>query len=275
MKHWRSNQSWRSNRSRIGGGRARTAGRALVAGLVVAAAGSIVVGAPPMHSTFDRGDEGWIVADLSCSNYNSVLGTYDVSWFASGGHPGGHIGRFDPSNNCYFFDAPAAFMGDQSSRIGGELHFSLRTTEIDWPPGRVVVLIGNNTVLVHMFAAPSNQWQRFIVPLVASSFRLNTADGPKVSDQQFAAAMADLEVVRISAEHGAVVEETTWLDSVCLRDTVCPADLNCDDAVNVFDLLALLSAWGANPGHVADLSGDGSVDVFDLLALLGAWGTCS
>jgi hypothetical protein len=54
-----------------------------------------------------------------------------------------------------------------------------------------------------------------------------------------------------------------------------PADLNCDGAVDVFDLLALLSMWGPCPRETscpADLSGDGVVDVFDLLQLLAAWG---
>lgn len=54
----------------------------------------------------------------------------------------------------------------------------------------------------------------------------------------------------------------------------CTADVNGDGAVNVTDLLALLAAWGTNPGHPADLDGDGTVGVTDLLALLGGWGMC-
>ena len=49
------------------------------------------------------------------------------------------------------------------------------------------------------------------------------------------------------------------------------ADLDGDGTVNVFDLLALLAAWGTPDG---DLNGDGTTDVFDLLALLSAWGGC-
>jgi hypothetical protein len=53
------------------------------------------------------------------------------------------------------------------------------------------------------------------------------------------------------------------------------ADLNCDGTVDVFDLLALLSAWGpcSEPENcAADLNGDSAVDVFDLLILLSEWG---
>jgi hypothetical protein len=44
--------------------------------------------------------------------------------------------------------------------------------------------------------------------------------------------------------------------------------------VDVFDLLAVLGAWGPCSGCAADLDDNGVVDVFDLLALLGAWGPC-
>jgi hypothetical protein len=56
---------------------------------------------------------------------------------------------------------------------------------------------------------------------------------------------------------------------------VCVGDLDTSGTVDVFDLLALLSAWGPNPGNPADLDSSGSVDVFDLLTLLAAWGPCS
>lgn len=54
----------------------------------------------------------------------------------------------------------------------------------------------------------------------------------------------------------------------------CPGDVDCDGAVNVIDLLALLGAWGPCPDCAADLDGDGNVNVIDLLALLAGWGSC-
>lgn len=53
------------------------------------------------------------------------------------------------------------------------------------------------------------------------------------------------------------------------------ADFNGDCAVNVTDLLALLSAWGDCPAGddcPEDLNDDNTVNVSDLLILLGAWG---
>ena len=56
---------------------------------------------------------------------------------------------------------------------------------------------------------------------------------------------------------------------------LCAGDLDGDGVVGIVDFLALLAAWGPNPGHPADLDGDGVVGIVDFLALLGAWGPCS
>ncbi len=53
----------------------------------------------------------------------------------------------------------------------------------------------------------------------------------------------------------------------------CP-DLYGDGTVGAVEFLALLGAWGPNPGHPADLNGDGDVDILDFLDLLGNWGPC-
>jgi parallel beta-helix repeat protein len=50
-----------------------------------------------------------------------------------------------------------------------------------------------------------------------------------------------------------------------------PCDLDGDGFVGVADFLALLGAWGPNPGHPADLDFDGEVGVGDFLVLLAAW----
>ncbi len=59
-----------------------------------------------------------------------------------------------------------------------------------------------------------------------------------------------------------------------LAITGCPWDVSGDGIVNVVDFLALLKAWGPNPGHAADFDGSGDVGASDFLALLGHWGAC-
>ena len=54
----------------------------------------------------------------------------------------------------------------------------------------------------------------------------------------------------------------------------CPADIVGNGAVDYYDLISLLSAWGSCPGCAADLDEDGLVQFNDLLILLTAWGPC-
>ena len=54
----------------------------------------------------------------------------------------------------------------------------------------------------------------------------------------------------------------------------CPADLDGNGSVGILDLLALLAAWGSDPGGPPDFDGDGNVGILDLLTLLVNWGPC-
>ena len=54
----------------------------------------------------------------------------------------------------------------------------------------------------------------------------------------------------------------------------CVADLNDDGSVGILDLLALLAAWGSDPGGPPDFDGDANVGILDLLRLVAAWGPC-
>ena len=55
---------------------------------------------------------------------------------------------------------------------------------------------------------------------------------------------------------------------------MCLWDLDGTGTVGILDLLALLAAWGSDPGGPPDFDGDGNVGIFDLLALLANWGWC-
>ena len=64
------------------------------------------------------------------------------------------------------------------------------------------------------------------------------------------------------------------INQTCLPAEPCPWDLGGDGTVGVGDLLALLAAWGPNPGHPADFDSDGVVGIADMLALFANWGPC-
>lgn len=83
--------------------------------------------------------------------------------------------------------------------------------------------------------------------------------GPPGMDNDFGAGRVDaLEAVLLALE----------------MVTPCPWDLDGSGTVGAVDLLALLVAWGPNPGHPADFDGDGMVGSTDLVALLTNWGPC-
>ena len=48
-----------------------------------------------------------------------------------------------------------------------------------------------------------------------------------------------------------------------------------DGTVGILDLLALLAAWGTNPGGPPDFDNDGTVGILDLLTLVASWGACA
>ena len=72
--------------------------------------------------------------------------------------------------------------------------------------------------------------------------------------------------VTVSVEPGAVVVTVT------LGGPPAVGDIDGDGTIGITDFLALLAAWGPNPGHPADLDGDGMVGITDFLLLLANWG---
>ena len=65
----------------------------------------------------------------------------------------------------------------------------------------------------------------------------------------------------------------------CIADIASPGGGGSDGVVDIFDVYAVLDAWGTcadpcPPGCAADLTGDCAVDVFDLFLLLENWGPC-
>jgi len=67
--------------------------------------------------------------------------------------------------------------------------------------------------------------------------------------------------------------DTVSFTAIYENTSTCPWDLD-GGGVGITDLLALLAAWGPNPGHPADFDGDGNVGITDFLALLANWGPC-
>jgi len=213
--------------------------------------------------SFTESAQGWQVSDHNCGgNYAATLGIYSVVWNAAGGASGGFIQGADPSSNCYFFNAPAAALGNLSAYAGGVLTFAMQSSASSWPNDNVVVLVGTSgTVLVATITPlPTTTWRVYTVSLAAANFRRGSKTGPVASPAEFAGVLGSVAALRISAEYGSEVVETTGLDSVTLG-RCCSADFDGDgDTGTDADIEAFFACLAGNccaTCGTADFDGDG------------------
>lgn len=170
---------------------------------------------------FSEGAEGWRIADMNCGGtYATPRSYFNVTWAEEHGDPGGHIYSHDPSSYCFFFDAPAASLGNLSAYAGGTVEFSLKSTYNNWGTDNAVVLVGSNGVTLsgRIIPLPGTQWQRYSIWLIPGSFRRNGLNGPQATTADLDGVLASVAALRISAEFGAAVQETSALDSVGLYE---------------------------------------------------------
>ena len=73
------------------------------------------------------------------------------------------------------------------------------------------------------------------------------------------------------------ISNGVWDEAVVTFDhsvPACPWDLDGNGDVGIEDFLALLAAWGTDPGGPPDFDGDGDVGITDFLELFANWGPC-
>lgn len=159
---------------------------------------------------------------------------------------------------------------DTNSNADGLRMFTVDPVTLVFSPFALIghdFVAGNTTGTynsIHGYGAALDTFNNYIRTYV---------DSPAV--QEGAILATDISGAGGSGEAARLVTIGDTINGLTVASPCCPADLNGDFIINVGDLLALLIAWGPNPGHPADLTGDGSVDVLDLLAMLSAWGPCT
>lgn len=233
----------------------------------------VPAGAETIVSDFEAGADGWQIKDMNCTGtVNTVYGTYAVNTIVSGGCDGGFIEGPDPSSNCFYFDAPAQFLGDQSAYLGGRLTFCIRSTMSNWPDSNLVVLAGAGLVVVaEIKPFPTVDWQQITIPLGSCYFRKGNKGGAAVSTAELAAVLADLNSLRISGEYGSIVAETTGLDSVMLIEPPI-ADIDPECGVGIGDMMMLAEHWVLSPAErTVDLFPDCRIDLQDFAVIAELW----
>lgn len=157
----------------------------------------------PIQSDFATDADGWqIFGDAQGSSAAPT-------WVASGGAPGGYIqAQDDVTGGVWYFEAPAAFLGDRSGAYGGELAFDLRqsstSSQFDASDVELVGTVNGATVtLVYDTAAnPETSWTSYQVPLDATAgWTVDTVDGAAATEAQLRAVLGDLEQLLIRGEY--------------------------------------------------------------------------
>ena len=140
-------------------------------------------------STFDTDAEGW--SGLTARPGESSAPIHNAgpfgSYSATGGNPGGYFRLPDPDDQDTFFSAPAQFLGNQSSAVGGTLSYDLYTDASINYAGPNVVLQGGGVTLVYVLTtqpAVQNSWVTVSVALAPSAFwHLGSAGGGALAGQ--------------------------------------------------------------------------------------------
>lgn len=168
-----------------------------VATLALAIALPGVAGAAGVASTFDSGTEGWLLAGDST--------TANPQWFASGGNPGGYIHGIDTvTGGVWYWQAPAAFLGNQAASYGQNLSFDLRMRGSGTLFASSDVVIGGNGQALHLDLStlPADvSWTHYSVALAAGAgWKLGSLSGAAADASQIQSVLGNVTSLRIRGE---------------------------------------------------------------------------
>lgn len=149
-----------------------------------------VLPADSPQSDFAAGDEDWgIVGDAQG-------GSAVPEHLSEGGNPGGHLCADDNvAGGVWFWQAPAAYLGNQSAAFDGVLQFDLKQSSTNSQfDDNDVILRGAGLTLV--FDTPNNpgvEWTRYSIPLnSAAGWRIDARSGPAATDEAIQSVLSDL-----------------------------------------------------------------------------------
>lgn len=186
---------------------------ALAGALAAPAAGAVDL----VRTDFDSDAEGW----------RAINGVAAQGWVESGGDPGGFFSALDSGGGVVFvYDAPAAYLGDQSAALGGTLSFSLKTSTLAFPMSNnqaTVRFVGGGITLAAVVGdAPGLDWTQYTLDLVPTNFRIGDANGAVATAADLAWVFGQVETLRIRGEFSQIIDRG-GLDTVVLSAVPEPA----------------------------------------------------
>jgi len=184
-----------------------------------------------------------------------------LAFVTGNGPPGGAAASFDVDGGPTYLVSPIVDLGGSESVV----RYARWAFTADGVPDALTIEVsddgGGSWVLVETVSDTGGSWEtaEFLVGdyvTLSSQLRVRFGVCDCPNDSVTEAGIDDFEVIALCSGNP------------------CPWDLGGDGTVGINDFLALLGAWGPNPGHPADFDGDDVVGILDFLALLGSWGPC-
>ncbi len=177
-------------------------------------------------NTFDAGTEGWtaVAANSGSAGYD-IVSTSPTVFQAAGGNPGGYAETDDLDNNDTLFVAPAAYLGNLLSVIGGLLTYDLLYNNALDYNGNDIVIKGGGLILTYNVPIPAltaNGWTPLSVNLGPGVGWTNHATASAATLADFQQVFAGVTDFWIMAEFTNGVVETTGIDNVTLSDAAVP-----------------------------------------------------
>ncbi|MBZ0153257.1 MAG: hypothetical protein K8J09_17165 [Planctomycetes bacterium] len=168
-------------------------------------------------STFDTGNDGWLVVGTSYSSHITNPGSSGQAavWDAVNGQPPGSLRVGDVYGETGVA-APAAFLGDRLPWFGGSISWDIYLRYSDAVAYPAVWLIGANRTLSFNLQSPSlNSWQTISVPLLENGWRVNSWQGPAATRSDLMEVLRDLRGIYLNTEWRTGPDDTN-LDNVAL-----------------------------------------------------------
>jgi hypothetical protein len=223
---------------------------------------AVAASRPPIFSTFDAGNEGWVVVSYPFRGHVAAPLSSALPFDAANGLPPGSVRVGDIFGETGIA-APAAYLGDMRSFYGGRLAYDIliRFSDNTTYPG-VVLNGGTGSVYCDAPSPAIGSWEARTVPLTEAGWKVSGTT-VAATQAQFLAVLQNLVGLYIYTEWHTG-EDDTNVDNVVMTPGSTGVG---DDPATVTLALAASPNPAAGPTVIAftpPAAGRATVDIFDL-----------
>jgi hypothetical protein len=171
-------------------------------------------------STFDASDEGW-----TAKHSGGTLAAFSYS--SSGGNPGGSVSASPPTSGgtvnismTWYWEAPAAFLGDHDLSYGQLLKFDLiqSVAGTDNTTSDVVITSAGGSIHYTLPSKPGTGWTSYAIPLdLTADWRWGSKSGTIARHYQIKRVLADITKIQIRCKYSSAAGYATGIDNVVLE----------------------------------------------------------